>query len=62
MWHSRCGGRRGGGRHSGGTAALSEHGQLQSSARTCQSGAGKTVGDITDVHIIHLGKEEDKVK
>lgn len=55
MGHSRCGGGRGG-RRSGGTATLSKHSQLQSGAGACQCGAGKTVGDVADVHIVHLGR------
>lgn len=54
--HSRRGGGRGRGR-SGGTSTLSEHSQLQRGAGACQCGAGETVGDITDVHIVHLGRK-----
>lgn len=56
MGHGRGGGGRGG-RCPGGTAALPKYSQLQSGAGACQCRAGKTVGHITDVHIVHLGRE-----
>lgn len=56
MGYSRGGG-GGGGRRTRGTTTLSEHSQLQGGAGACQCRASKTVGDVTDVHIVHLWKE-----
>lgn len=60
MWHSW--GRGGGGRSPGGTATLPKHSQLQGGAGACQCGAGKTVGDITDVYIVHLKRKTSQEK
>lgn len=59
MGHSWGGGGRGR-RRSGGTTTLPEHGQLQSGAGASQCRAGKTVRDVTDVHIVHLGRKMSK--
>lgn len=54
------GGGGGGRRRAGGAAALSEHGQLQGGAGPRQRGAGETVRDVADVHVVDLrgGKQE----
>lgn len=61
MGHSGRGGGRGG-RRSGSTPTLPKHRQLQCGAGACQCGAGKTVGDVTDVHVIHLGRKRSQGK
>lgn len=50
------GGGGGGGRRPRGTATLPEHSQLQGGAGPRQGGAGKTVRHVTDVHVVHLGR------
>ena len=51
------GGGGGRGRRAGGTATLPKYSQLQGGAGPCQCRAGETVGDVTDVHIVHLGRK-----